>query len=205
MLMKIDGFVLLPMMGFSTAITTFVGQNIGAGDVERTNKGIYSTLLISAAVTVFLSVILYFTCPSITLIFGANANSRHMAAQGIRFVCFFYVFYSFQSTLSGALRGAGAALTSALCSIGSTLVRVPLSWLLAALPLNRSLDAAVAAGQFADRAAAEAAKIGFEHYIGIFQTWGWSMLAGLLLILPCYLFGRWREKGVTEQARKIGK
>ena len=127
-----------------------------------------------------------------------------MAAQGIRFVCFFYVFYSFQSTLSGALRGAGAALTSALCSIGSTLVRVPLSWLLAALPLNRSLDAAVAAGQFADRAAAEAAKIGFEHYIGIFQTWGWSMLAGLLLILPCYLFGRWREKGVTEQARKIG-
>ena len=205
MLMKIDGFVLLPMMGFSTAITTFVGQNIGAGDVDRTNKGIYSTLFISAAVTVFLSVILYFTCPSITLIFGANANSRNMAAQGIRFVCFFYVFYSFQSTLSGALRGAGAALTSALCSIGSTLVRVPLSWLLAALPLNRALDAAVAAGQFADRASAEAAKIGFEHYIGIFQTWGWSMLAGLLLILPCYLFGRWREMGVTEQAKKIAK
>ena len=205
MLMKIDGFVLLPMMGFSTAVTTFVGQNIGAGDVERTNKGIYSTLLLSAGVTVLLSVILYFACPSITMIFGANANSRQMAAQGIRFVCFFYIFYSIQNTLSGSLRGAGAALTSALCAIGSTFIRVPLSWLLAALPLNRALDAAVAAGQFADRAAAEAAKVGFEHYIGIFQTWGWSMLAGLLLILPCYLFGHWREKGVTEQAKKIKK
>ncbi len=205
MLMKIDGFVLLPMMGFSTAVTTYVGQNIGAGDVDRTNRGIRSTLLLSAGVTVFLSVILWFVCPSVTLIFGANANSRRMAAQGIRFVCFFYVFYSLQSTYSGALRGAGAALMSALCSIGSTLVRVPLSWLLAALPLNRALDAAVAAGQYADRAAAEAAKVGFEHYIGIFQTWGWSMLAGLLLILPCYLFGHWREKGVTDQARKIGK
>ena len=205
MLMKIDGFVLLPMMGFSTAVTTYVGQNIGAGDVDRTNRGIRSTLLLSAGVTVFLSVILWFICPSVTLIFGANANSRQMAAQGIRFVCFFYVFYSLQSTYSGALRGAGAALMSALCSIGSTLVRVPLSWLLAALPLNRALDAAVAAGQYADRAAAEAAKVGFEHYIGIFQTWGWSMLAGLLLILPCYLFGHWREKGVTDQARKIGK
>ncbi len=205
MLMKIDGFVLLPMMGFSTAVTTYVGQNIGAGDVDRTNRGIRSTLLLSAGVTVFLSVILWFVCPSVTLIFGANANSRQMAAQGIRFVCFFYVFYSLQSTYSGALRGAGAALMSALCSIGSTLVRVPLSWLLAALPLNRALDAAVAAGQYADRAAAEAAKVGFEHYIGIFQTWGWSMLAGLLLILPCYLFGHWREKGVTDQARKIGK
>ncbi|MBR4691336.1 MAG: MATE family efflux transporter [Oscillospiraceae bacterium] len=205
MLMKIDGFVLLPMMGFSTAVTTYVGQNIGAGDVDRTNRGIRSTLLLSAGVTVFLSVILWFVCPSVTLIFGANANSRQMAAQGIRFVCFFYVFYSLQSTYSGALRGAGAALMSALCSIGSTLVRVPLSWLLAALPLNRALDAAVAAGQYADRTAAEAAKVGFEHYIGIFQTWGWSMLAGLLLILPCYLFGHWREKGVTDQARKIGK
>ncbi len=107
MLMKIDGFVLLPMMGFSTAVTTYVGQNIGAGDVDRTNRGIRSTLLLSAGVTVFLSVILWFVCPSVTLIFGANANSRRMAAQGIRFVCFFYVFYSLQSTYSGALRGAG--------------------------------------------------------------------------------------------------
>ena len=203
MLMKIDGFVLLPMMGFSTAVTAYVGQNIGAGNVERTNKGILSTLLLSGGVTIFLSVILYFCCPYITRIFGANEHSRQMAAQGIQFVCFFYIFYSLQNTLSGSLRGAGAALTSALCAIGSTFIRVPLSWLLAALPLNRALDAAVAAGQFADRAAAEAAQIGFEHYIGIFQTWGWSMLAGLLLVLPCYLFGHWREKGVTEQAKKI--
>ena len=108
MLMKIDGFVLLPMMGFSTAVTTFVGQNIGAGNAERTNRGIRSTLLISAAVTVFLSFILYFACPAITLIFGANEHSRRMAAQGIRFVCFFYVFFSMQNTFSGALRGAGA-------------------------------------------------------------------------------------------------
>jgi len=203
MLMKIDGFVLLPMMGFSTAVTTYVGQNIGAGDLERTNKGIHSTLFLSAAVTVVLSVILYFLCPYITLIFGANAHSREMAAQGIRFVCFFYFFYSLQSTLSGALRGAGAALMSALCSIGSTFIRVPLSWLLAALPLNRACDAAVAAGEYATRAAAEAAQVGFEHYIGIFQTWGWSMLAGFLLILPCYLFGHWREMGITEQAKKL--
>lgn len=203
MLMKIDGFVLLPMMGFSTAVTTYVGQNIGAGNIERTNRGIYSTLLISAGVTVVLSVILYFCCPAITLIFGANENSRRMAAQGIRFVCFFYVFYSLQNTFSGSLRGAGAALTSALCAIGSTIIRVPLSWLLAAVPLNRACDAAVAAGQFADRAAAEAAGIGMEHYIGIFQTWGWSMLAGLCFVLPCFLFGRWREMGVTEQAKKL--
>lgn len=197
MLMKIDGFALLPMMGFGNAVTTFVGQNIGAGNIERTNRGIKTTLLISALVTAVISVILWFVCPTITLAFGANAESRHMAAQGIKYVCFFYVFYSLNNTLSGALRGAGASLTSALCAIGSTFIRVPLSWLLAAMPLNRACDAAVAAGEFLNRAAAESAGVGFEHYIGIFQTWGWSMLAGLAFILPCYLFGRWREKGVT--------
>jgi len=202
MLMKIDGFALLPMMGFGTAVTTYVGQNIGAGNIDRTNKGIRSTLIISGAVTLIISVILWFLCPYITLIFGANEISRHWAAEGIKYVCFFYFFYSLQNTLSGALRGAGAALTSALCSIASTLIRVPLSWLLAAWPLNKACDAAVAAGEYASRAAAEAAGIGVENYIGIFQTWGWSMLCGLVFVLPCFLFGNWRTKGITSKAMK---
>lgn len=204
-LMKIDGFVLLPMMGFGNAVTTYVGQNIGAGNIERTNKGIKTTLVLSGGVTLVLSVILYFACPLIVKIFGANELSQQMACLGIQYVCFFYFFYSLQNTLSGALRGAGAALTAALCAIASTFVRVPLSWALAAWPLVKDCDAAVAAGQFIDRAAAEAAGIGFDHYIGIFQTWGWSMLASLAFVLPCYLFGHWREKGVTEQAKKLKK
>ncbi len=202
-LMKIDGFVLLPMMGFGNAITTYAGQNIGAGNVERTNKGIHSTLILSASVTLAISILLYFFSPAIAAIFGATENPQRMAVEGIRFVCFFYVFFSFSNTLSGALRGAGAALMAAISAIASTFVRVPLSWLLAARPLDAALDAAVAAGQFADRAAAEAAQVGFEHYIGIFQTWGWSMLAGLILILPFYFFGHWREKGITDKAKAL--
>lgn len=203
MLMKIDGFALLPMMGFGTAVTTYVGQNVGAGDLERTNKGIRATFIISASVTLLISVVLWFICPLITRVFGANEISRNWAAEGIKYVCFFYVFYSMQNTLSGALRGAGAALMSALCSIASTLIRVPLSWLLAAWPLNKACDAAVAAGEYATRALAEAAGIGIENYIGIFQTWGWSMICGLIFVLPCFLFGNWRSKGITEQSRKL--
>ena len=203
MLMKVDGFALLPMMGFNSAVTTFTGQNIGAGDVVRTNRGVRSGLLLSGGVTLAVSVILYFCCGAILRIFGASANSREMAAEGIRFVCFFYVFFAIQNVLSGAMRGAGASLTAALCSIASTLIRVPLSYLMAALPLDRALDAAVAAGQFADWAAAEAAHVGFEHYIGLFQTWGLSMVMGCLFILPCFLFGHWREKGITDKAQRL--
>ncbi len=203
MLMKIDGFVLLPMMGFSTAITTYVGQNVGAGDLDRTNRGVRVTLLLTCAVTLVLSVVLYFFCGAITQIFGASETSRNMAAEGIRFVCFFYFFYGVQNILAGTLRGAGAALSASLCVIGSTILKIPFTWAITARPLDKALDAAVAAGQFVTREAAEAAGIGMENYIGVFQAWGISMLMGMLIILPVYFFSHWREKGITEQAKGL--
>ncbi len=203
MLMKIDGFVLLPMMGFSTAITTYGGQNVGAGDLDRTNRGVRVTLLLTCAVTLVLSVVLYFFCGAITQIFGASETSRNMAAEGIRFVCFFYFFYGVQNILAGTLRGAGAALSASLCVIGSTILKIPFTWAITARPLDKALDAAVAAGQFVTREAAEAAGIGMENYIGVFQAWGISMLMGMLIILPVYFFSHWREKGITEQAKGL--
>ena len=118
-------------------------------------------------------------------------------------MCFFYIFYGVQNVLAGALRGAGAALTASLCVIGSTILKVPIGWALSARPLDLDLDAAVAAGQYADRAAAQAAGVGMEHNIGIFMAWGISMLVGMLIILPCFLFGHWREKGITEKAKGL--
>jgi Na+-driven multidrug efflux pump len=202
MLMKIDGFVLLPMMGFSTAVTTYVGQNVGAGDLDRTNKGVRTTLLVTCGVTLVLSVILYFFCPAITLIFGSSENARFMAAQGIRFVCFFYFFYGVQNILAGTLRGAGAALSASLCVICSTILKVPITWALTARPLDRDLEEAVAAGTFLSREAAAAAGVGMDHYIGVFQAWGISMLMGMLII-PLFFFGHWREKGITDKAKQL--
>ena len=201
MLMKLDGFVLLPLMGFSTAVTTYVGQNVGAGDLDRTNKGIRTTLCLACGVTLILSVLLYFFCPAITRIFGASENARSMAAAGIQFVCFFYIFYGVQNVLAGALRGAGAALTASLCVIGSTFLKVPICWALSARPLDKDLAAAVQAGKYATLEAAKAAGVGMEHNIGVFMAWGLSMLTGMLIILPCFLFGRWREKGITDKAK----
>ena len=124
-----------------------------------------------------------------------------MAAAGIQFVCFFYIFYGVQNVLAGALRGAGAALTASLCGIGSTVLKVPLCWALSARPLDKDLAAAVQAGKYATLEAAKAAGVGMEHNIGVFMAWGLSMLTGMLIILPCFLFGRWREKGITDKAK----
>ena len=67
--------------------------------------------------------------------------------------------------------------------------------------LNAACRAAVEAGQYATAKLAEAAGVGMEHYFGLIQTWGYGMALGLIVLLPYYFFGKWRSKGITEQAK----
>ncbi|MBP5166934.1 MAG: MATE family efflux transporter [Oscillospiraceae bacterium] len=200
-MMKVDGFAIMPMMGFNNAITTYVGQNIGAGNMKRVNRGIRTTLIISICCTLVVSVLMVLFGKYIMMAFGVTEKVLLMGVRGLSFVAFFYVFMAIQSVLTGALRGAGDAITSAVTSVVGTLVRVPLGWLLSIMPLNRDCQAAVDAGLYATRQLAEKAGVGMEHYFGLFQTWGFGMVVGVLLIVPCYLFGHWRDKAITSGGR----
>ena len=42
-----------------------------------------------------------------------------------------------------------------------------------------------------------------EHYFGLFISWGLGMVIGFLMILPLYLWGNWRSKGITDKAHQI--
>lgn len=196
-MMKVDGFAIMPMMGFNTAITTYVGQNIGAGNIDRVNKGIKTTLCLSVGCSVVAAVLMIACGRYIMMAFGVTETVLNMGVRGINFVAFFYIFMAFQNVLSGALRGAGASVTSAITSVTATLIRVPLGWFLAIRPLNAACRAAVEAGLYATAELAEKAGVGMENYHGLFRTWGYGMVIGAVLIFPCYLFGKWREKGIV--------
>ena len=47
--------------------------------------------------------------------------------------------------------------------------------------------------------------MGWENYFGLFQTWAYGMVIGLLLILPYYIWGNWRSKGITDKAKQMQK
>ena len=202
-IMKVDGFAMMPMMGLQAAITTYVGQNIGAGDVKRTNQGIRSTVGMSIGFSVILGFILYFCGKYLMAAFNVNEQALEMGVRGLRFLCFFYVFMAVQNVLGGALRGAGASAASALMGIINTAIRLPLGYLLAIVPLNRDCQAAVEQGLYATRQLAEAAGVGNEHYFGLFMTFAFGMVAGLIVTVPYYIWGNWRSKGVTAQAKGI--
>ena len=204
-IMKVDGFAMMPMMGFNAAITTFVGQNVGAGDLKRTNKGIRDTCIISVITAAVVAVLLVLFGRYIMKAFGVSEKVLNMGVQGIRFMAFFYVFMGLQNVLGGALRGAGASTASAVTSVAGTFIRVPLGWVLAIWPLEKACRAAVEAGQYATEALAEAAGVGWENYFGLFQTWAYGMIIGLVLILPYYIWGNWRSKGITDKAKKMAR
>ena len=204
-IMKVDGFAMMPMMGLQAAITTYVGQNIGAGNVKRTNDGIRSTCIMAVCFSVVLGFILYFFGKYLMAAFKVNEQALEMGVRGLRFLCFFYVFMAVQNVLGGALRGAGASAASALMGIINTAIRLPLGYILAIVPLNRDCQAAVEQGLYATRQLAEAAGVGNGHYFGLFQTFAFGMVAGLLVTVPYYIWGNWRNKGVTAQAKNIGK
>ena len=204
-IMKVDGFAMMPMMGLQAAITTYVGQNIGAGDVKRTNDGIRSTVFMSVGFSILLGFILYFCGKYLMAAFNVNEQALEMGVRGLRFLCFFYVFMAVQNVLGGALRGAGASAASALMGIINTAIRLPLGYILAIVPLNRDCQAAVEQGLYATKQLAEAAGVGNGHYFGLFQTFAFGMVAGLLVTVPYYIWGNWRNKGVTAQAKNIGK
>lgn len=111
---KVDSFILLPVQSVSLAVTTFVGQNVGAGSLERAEKGTRVSLFMSLGVTAALSALINIFAGAILRVF---CPEEEVIAAGLVFMKAFSPFYftlCFCQVYSGALRGAGDARTPML-------------------------------------------------------------------------------------------
>jgi len=195
---KADGFAMMPMMGLGMAVTTFVGQNIGAGNTERAKKGTNAAAWICTGTGTVIAAILYFFGIYIMRAFTSNTVVLEMGERGLKFLAFFYIFIGINNCMGGACRGAGATVVPAAMSMVGTFIRIPLAYFLAINPLNKFIEAAVAAGQYASVEAATAAGCGIaENYMGLFYTQGFSMVIGAAMMFCYYKWGNWHTKGVT--------
>ena len=116
---KIDQFVLLPMQSLSLSATTFVGQNLGAGNLSRAKKGTRVSLALSMAITVLLTILLLIFSRQMLLLFTQDDNVLYYGGIFIRFLCPFYVLCCANQIFAGSLRGAGDATDqcSSCCSV----------------------------------------------------------------------------------------
>ncbi len=104
---KVDSVLLLPMQSIALASTTFVGQNLGAGQEQRARRGVRNALLLSLGATALLMIpVLVFTRPIVGFFNSAPAVIEY-ATLLMRWITPFYIMPCFNQIYSGALRGAG--------------------------------------------------------------------------------------------------
>lgn len=117
-LAKIDAIFWMVINAFSIAITTFVGQNYGAGKFARMRKSVKVCLAMSFVSAAVISVALILASEPIYRLFTTDENVIKIGVHMIRFMLPAYSVFVIVGILSGALRGAGKVLVPMLLTCG---------------------------------------------------------------------------------------
>lgn len=104
---KLDQLVFLPVKSIALASTTFVGQNLGIGYVERAKKGVRTAAAISLCTTILIIIPIVVFAPNLTAFFNKKPEVVAYGTMMLRHISPFYVLSCINQTYSGALRGAG--------------------------------------------------------------------------------------------------
>jgi len=120
--LKIDSFAMLPMMSLSLSITTFVGQNLGAGNRDRAISAPKLAMKMGLAVMVVILTPLMIFAPQLVRLFNGDPEVLRFGTWFIRVISPFYLTFSANQVYMGALRGAGNTRSPMFISLGSFVV-----------------------------------------------------------------------------------
>lgn len=172
--MRIDMFASMPAMNFSAAISSFVGQNIGANKFHRINKGLNATLIMTNIISVVVSIISLIFARQLIGIFIDDPEVIEIGKQYLYVVSGFYVVFSSMFIISGVLRGAGDTLIPMFITLLALwIIRIPVSYYLSL----------------------ELGSIGIWWGIPI----AWSV--GAFASFMYYKTGRWKTKAVVKHTK----
>lgn len=114
---KIDQLVILPMQALSLAVTTFVGQNLGAGQQARAKKSVGIALGMTMGTLAVLMVPLLIFAPQLVAFFNPKPEVVAFGTLLLRLITPFYLVYCVHDVIGGALRGAGNSKIPMMASI----------------------------------------------------------------------------------------
>lgn len=106
---KVEGFVFLPITAFAMALTTFIGQNLGAGQHDRAKQGARIGILCSMAMAELIGVALFFLAPYAMRLFNDDPAVVAVGVRQSHIEALFFCFLAFAHGVSAVLRGAGRA------------------------------------------------------------------------------------------------
>lgn len=171
---RIDSFATMPIMTFGMAISTFVGQNLGANKPERVRKGYITTLIMGSLISIGVTIFIYLFGNNLVALFNKDPEVIEVGSRYLRIVSTFYIAVCIMFVTTGVLRGAGDTIVPMIISLLSLwLIRVPAAWLLSSRMGTDGIWWSIPAG--------------------------WTM--GLILSVAYYLTGRWKKRVVVKERR----
>ena len=179
--MRVDGFAMMPNFTFGMAMTTFVGQNVGAGRMDRVREGVKEGVRMGLAVAVILVAGILLFGENLMRMFTATEEVVRLGVHMMRILAVGYIAMAVTQSLSGVMRGAGDTMTPMWISLITTIIiRVPLAYGIAYFTRSEALPNGTPDSIF----------------ISLLISW---VMGGVLTAI-FYRRGKWQGKGVTKEA-----
>ena len=173
--MRVDGFAMLPNMSFGTAMTTYTGQNVGAKKMDRVTQGAKQGTILAVATSTVLTILILTFGKALMGIFTETESLVELSRTIMGIIAPGYIAIAVTMSLSGVMRGAGESMTPMWISLFTTVaVRVPVAYLLAYLTRSAEMPNG---NQFCIQ-------------ISLVSSW----LLGALITTVVYLRGKWKKK-----------
>ena len=172
---RIETLVQQPFMSLGAAVSTYTGQNIGAGLKDRVRKGFNSATLVSSIFALAVGVVFWIFAPSIASIFGKDADVIRIGANGLRITCCFYIFLGLIYTTRNVLNGAGDAMFSLFTGIVECIGRVGFAYPMTLIP--------------------------FMGKYGVFYATGLTWFLNGMFSLIRYKRGKWKKIDVISKVK----
>lgn len=123
---RIDGLAMVPAMIFGQALSSFVGQNLGAGKTDRVKRGLRETLIFSVIISVIVTIIVLLFKYQLMRLFTDTEAIAQIGSQYLLIVSSCYIIFAIMFALNGVMRGAGDTLVPMFITLFSLwVIRVP--------------------------------------------------------------------------------
>ncbi len=163
--MRLDSFAAMPAMNLSMALSTFVGQNLGAGKPERVRRGYTSTLIVSLVISIVMTTVMVLFKYRLIGLFTDDPEVQFYGAEYLVIVSSFYVLFTSMFITGGVLRGAGDTFIQMIFTITALwVVRIPAAAFLSSLLGTAGIWWGIPAGWF----------VGFAGSFAYFLSGRWK-------------------------------
>ena len=179
-IMRVDGFAMMPNFSFGTALTTYAGQNVGAGLYDRVTKGAKQGLAMAVGCSAGITALILFFGKHLMHLFTETQDLVDLSYRLMMILAVGYIAMAVTQSLSGIMRGAGDTMTPMWISLITTVaIRVPVAYGIAWLtsPTGNPAD-------------------GMKECIQISLLASWSI--GAILTAIFYKLGHWKKKRIKQ-------